>query len=116
MIETDKGYVFGGYLDKGWNSTGNWITSNAAFLFSLKCHANMPSTKISINNSNYAAYGTSSYGPTFGGIHISSNSNANATSYSRIGTGYNMPDGISEPTFLNGQQHFKVSEIEIFQL
>ena len=118
VIKTDKGYVFGGYLDKGWE-TGFWITSNAAFLFSLKCHANMPPTKMSIKNSTNAAYCSSGYGPIFGdghNIHISSNSNANTTSYSKIGTTYNMPEGISDPYFLNGQTNFKVSEIEIFQL
>ena len=58
VIETDKVYVFGGYLDKGWK-IGDWITSNA-------CHANVPPTKMSFRKSAYAARGISIYGPNFG--------------------------------------------------
>ena len=79
----------------------------------------MPSTKMRIKNNTTAAYGHIGHGPTFGSghdIHIPPNSNAGIGSYCKVGTTYNMPEGVSDPYFLNGQKHFKVAEIEIFQL
>ena len=79
----------------------------------------MPSTKMSIKNNTTAAYGHIGHGPTFGSghdIHISSNSNVSSDSYCNLGQCYNMPEGISDPYFLTGEENFKVAEIEIFQL
>ena len=120
VIKTDKGYVFGGYVDKAWNGIGNYVSSNEAFIFSLKCHANLPPTKMKINTNNKSAiFDNPEYGPTFGGghdIHIASNSNASEASYSKIGHTYHRPNDMSDPHFLNGQKHFRVSEIEVFQV
>jgi len=120
VIKTDKGYVFGGYIDKAWSGSRTWIQSNEAFIFSLKCHANLPPTKMKINTNNKSAiFDNPEYGPTFGGghdIHIASSSNTSEESYFNIGTTYDRPNDISDPNFLNGQRNFKVSEIEVFQV
>ena len=121
VIKTDKGYVFGGYIDKAWSGSDKCIHSNEAFIFSLKCNANLPPTKMKINtnNNDNAIYDYSEYGPTFGegyDIHIASNSNASEESYSNIGPTYDKPDDMFDPDFLNGQRNFEVSEIEVFQV
>ena len=120
VIKTDKGYVFGGYLDKDWNRNGHHIASTEAFIFSLKCHANLPPTKMINKNSTYAALGHFGFGPVFDGetgISIASNSNASKSSSSNINNCvFQRPDDVSDPFFLNGQKHFKVSEIEVYQV
>ena len=59
-----------------------------------------------------------SYGPAFGGGHdlyIASDANNNNTSHSSFGHNYELPPGQTK-TFLVGSKHFKVSEIEVFQI
>ena len=124
VIKTDKGNVFGGYIDKDWTSKDTsvdfYIESQSAFIFSLKCNANLSPTKLNIKRKCYekAAIGHHNYGPTFGDgdIDIFSESTLNETHESEVGTTYEMPNGISDPYFLNGKKKFRVAEIEVFQL
>ena len=106
LIETDKGYKFGGYTPLEWeNSDGLDKTDELTFLFSLNQMKKY--TKIQNNRSIYV---TKSYGPMFGsGTDLYINKNMN--------TG-----NLSNGTFLknlelaNGESSFNVREIEIFQV
>ena len=87
MIKSTDGKIFGGFVKKAWDSTGNGYTDFKAFIFSLVNKENKP-FKLMYTNAAYAVYCNSSYGPTFGGGHdifITSSSNANQTSCSNFG-------------------------------
>ena len=120
VIKTTEGYIFGGYLDKSWHSKDQWITSEKAFLFSLKCYADLPPTKFDIKEDQYqyAANGHSNHGPRFGGgtdIFISSNPNENDSSYVNPSS-YTYPSDVDKSTFLVGSRNFRVSELEVFSV
>ena len=60
----------------------------------------------------------SSYGPIFADgydLYIASDANNNINSSSNLGQTYELPPGQTD-TFLVGSKHFKVSEIEVFQV
>ena len=122
VIRSTGGFIFGGFADKPWKSSaGVWCESDKAFLFSLKSPSNEVGTakmRIKQNMCSYAIYHNSSYGPTFGGGHdfrIARDANNNSNSHSNLGHTYEIPPGQTN-TFLVGSMHFKVSEIEVFQI
>ena len=65
IIKAKRGKKFGGFLDKSWNSSGEYIPSSKAFLFSLS-----QQTKYDLVNPDidykYAATGHAKCGPVFG--------------------------------------------------
>ena len=121
VIRSSDGFIFGGFADKPWKSSGGYCKYDKAFLFSLKSPSNeVGPTKISINQNmcSYAMYHDSSLGPTFGGgldFGIAKYANKNSKSYSNLGHTYEIPPGQIN-TFLVGSKNFKVSEIEVFQV
>ena len=63
------------------------------------------------------------FGPAFGGghdLHISSDSNTNTKSYSKLAHTYQHPnyqcDSAEAKSFLAGSYNFSTSEIEVFQV
>ena len=121
VIRSSDGFIFGGFADKPWTSSRGYCESDKAFLFSLKSPSSeVESTKMRIKqNMCYdAMWHNSSSGPTFGGgddFGIASDANNNSSSYSYLGNTYELPPGQTD-TFLVGSKHFKVSEIEVFQI
>ena len=121
VIRSSDGFIFGGFADKSWTSSDIYCESDKAFLFSLKSPSNtVGPTKICIkqNMCSKAMCYISSYGPIFGSGHdflIYSDANNNSDSYSNLGDTYEIPPGQTD-TFLVGSMHFKVSEIEVFQI
>mmetsp|Transcript_32027 Transcript_32027/g.88488 ORF Transcript_32027/g.88488 Transcript_32027/m.88488 type:complete len:731 (+) Transcript_32027:106-2298(+) len=114
-----EGFIIGGYLDQPWNSNNGYFVSSKAFLFTLHCSAGLGPTKMPLKGSNneYAANGSSSYGPTFGGghdLHIADNANASSSSYANVGHTYVCPLGQTGRTFVTGTQNFQVAEVEVF--
>ena len=120
IIKSTGGYIFGGYISASWHSNNIKISSEEAFLFTLINHANILPTKMDHKHDEYQAYGSSSYGPTFGGGHdikVASNANMNTDSFINIGNSYHCPSGIpyaSRETFLTGSNNFQASEIEVY--
>ncbi len=75
IIKSTNGNIFGGFVEKVWNSTGGYNDDQKAFLFSLVNKENKP-VKIMCRIGGSAIYCHSFSGPTFRGghdIHVSSN-------------------------------------------
>ena len=64
-----KQYVFGGFANCNWKSSGQYIHDTGCWLFSLVNPNNNSPAKFSNTNSSYSMYCGSNYGPTFGGGH-----------------------------------------------
>lgn len=119
-------YIFGGYTPLAWNQSGSYTYDGESFLFSLSnptnkyCGVRFPNTGTQGKNS---IYGSSGYGPTFGGghdLHIANNANSNTSSYTRLGHGFSHPSFASGTTevqnFFCGSSNFMPSEVEVLQL
>jgi hypothetical protein len=121
IIETTKGYIFGGFARIGWDSRSSWKCddSRASFLFTIRNPHNISSRKFSLSNPSDAIYCPASYGPTFGGnhdIHVADNSNTNTSSYSNLGHGYENDTGVNGRQIFTGEYNFTVKEIEVFTI
>ena len=101
------------------------MSSVNAFLFSLKNKDNLKPFKAAVyQNSQYALYHLSHYGPVFGGgadLLISNNANLNTASYTNFSRIYQAPPGYtySAPNtraLLAGTYYFIPSEVEVFYL
>jgi hypothetical protein len=119
IVQSNTGYLFGGYTAVAWTSDGNYKNDTTAFLFTLTNPHNIPSTKYPINpgNAGNAVYHHSGYGPTFGSghdLHLVANSNS---SNSSIGfpNGYIDTTGKGKNTF-TGSSSFLTFDIEVFKL
>jgi hypothetical protein len=68
-------YVFGGVTTKAWDSTGNWITDNKAYLFSLRRGGFGETVKFYVNvgQEQNALLGDPKTGPNFGNNLILAN-------------------------------------------
>ena len=113
IIRTTKGYIFGGYTSSAWDSTGIYKADPNAFLFSLLNVRSAPQLMPVQVGGTKSIYCNASYGPTFGSghdMHISSNSNTSALSYSNPNSSYVFasPSNASYPaeSFLAGSYHF----------
>ncbi|KAL9961628.1 hypothetical protein ACROYT_G030610 [Oculina patagonica] len=123
IIRKDQ-YVFGGYVDIPWESSGGWGSSANAFIFSLHNKEGLGPFKSMVKNSQHAIYRHPGCGPTFGGghdIYIANNANSNTGSYTQFGNGnyYSVPSGVQNSyTILTGNrnQYFTPDEVEIFYL
>jgi hypothetical protein len=121
IIETTKGYVFGGYTPVKWDSSGSAKTDGTreSFLFNFRNPRNIASRKFTLSNSSIAIACHDKYGPVFGrgyDIYIADVSNINATSGSIIGSGYVNDTGVPGQEVFAGEQHFTVKEIEVFTI
>jgi hypothetical protein len=120
IIKSTNGNIFGGFTEKAWYSTGQWYSDPKAFIFSLVNKENKP-FKIICTSGEDAIHGGSAHGPVFGrgnDIYISSDSNANRTSFSYFGASYKHPDYPEDTekanSILAGSYHFQTLEIEVF--
>ena len=89
-----------------------------SFLFSLVNPSGLPPTKMPLRagQEGYAILCSSYFGPTFGGnhdLHIPNAPNSN-NGYVSLNNTYQCPTGENAQTFLTGNQHFAVSEMEVF--
>ncbi|XP_028402102.1 TLD domain-containing protein 1-like [Dendronephthya gigantea] len=117
-------YVFGGFTDQSWGGSARYIRSTNSFLFSFRNKYNIKPFKLPVyRNHNNAIYTNNGYGPTFGGghdLHIRTNANANAGSYTNLGHTYKPPSGYNygasnTRALLAGHyNNFRVNEIEVY--
>jgi hypothetical protein len=121
IIETTKGYIFGGFTRIGWDSSNSYQRddSGESFLFTIRNPHNISARKFSLSDPSHAIYCKSSYGPVFGNgcdIWVSDNSNTNPTSGSNFGTAYVNDTGVNGDGFFTSESQFKVKEIEVFTI
>ena len=122
IIKTDSNFVFGGFTAAAWKSDNTYSSDSTAFIFSLRRNGAITNYKLRFESSDYAIYGDSSYGPTFGGghdIYICDQSNIYPWSYSEIYsyTPPTYPSGSNSRTFLTGGfQNWRTTEIEVYQI
>jgi hypothetical protein len=121
LIETTKGFQFGGFTPLVWDSTGGSKSdsSQQSFVFTLKNAGNIEPRKFKISSGLNAILGGSSYGPTFGNgydIYVADNCNANTNSYTNLGYTYVNDTGITGNAVFTGEEYFTVKEIEVFSI
>lgn len=126
IVKSSNGYIFGGYANVAWSSSGSYQFDNKCFLFSAKNANGSKMIKLDNNgphhSNQYSVYNGGNYGPTFGGGHdlyICDNCASTTSSYSNLGHSYASPSGLSYGTtqvqsFLAGSYSFQVSEIEVY--
>lgn len=119
IIQTTKGWVFGGYTQASWSNTNQHVPDPNAYLFSLINKFKQPFV-CEISNTNSAIVCNSLYGPTFGAghdIYICNNSNRLENSFVGLSS-YKKPDALSDPSgyFFCEKRNFQVNDIEVFQI
>jgi len=124
LIRVGK-YIFGGFSPIPWHSRNEWSFDNRCFIFSLINPSNQPCKLRNQKGDDSSIYGDPNHGPSFGfgssEISIFNNPNQNLKSSSNLGVSYEIPKGIKYGSkqarrFLCGSYHFKVNEIEVWQL
>jgi hypothetical protein len=122
LIETTKGFQFGGFTPLVWDSTTSGYKSDSSqqgFVFTLKNTGNIEPRKFKLSNGPYAICCHSGRGLTFGNgndIYVADNCNANTSSYTNLGSGYVNDTGITGTAVFTGEQCFTVKEIEVFAI
>ena len=123
VVQTTKGYVFGGYTSVAWDSTSCFKADPNAFLFSLLNQRATPLLMPAMADDKCSIYCNFAYCPTFGAsnsIHIANNSNTTTESYSNLGKSFHFKlfeYGSNEAlSFLAGSRNFQTTEVEVFQL
>ncbi|CAF1168933.1 unnamed protein product [Adineta ricciae] len=119
VIQSTNYYLFGGYANLAWNSSGNYINDPHAFIFTLTNPNSIPPTRYLIRGGleQYGYYDSSSYGPTFGGGHdIYLRNYSNATDcHTSFPATYTDTTNKGSITF-TGNFTFRPREIEIYKL
>lgn len=114
-----NGRIAGGYTALPWTTRNGYIGDPEAYLFSVD-----KKEKYTTKNTGHSLFDHVSYGPTFGhghDIHVANVPQSNANSYANLGTGYDLPVGVTAGSteakeMLFGVYNFSPDEIEIFSL
>jgi hypothetical protein len=120
IIQDANNSVFGGFADSPWSSSGSYLHSSTAFLFSLsvKGSGDVAAAKQCpvFQSHGNALNHNPNYGPTFGSGHdlcIANDCSSNTSSVVNIGNVYNA-SGSGAHFFTGGERNFRVAEIEVF--
>jgi hypothetical protein len=127
-----EGNIFGGFTPVEWESrvwNGKYGNENnctkagdsqKSFLFTLKNSHNIPARTFALKAERRLdrIYCDSRYGPSFpGGLIILDDCNANIKSFTLcLGDCYTNNTGIDGTIFFTGSNHFRVTEIEVFEI
>ena len=106
IVETNEGYVFGGYSDQSWGGSG-WKSSSSNFLFSLKCHAGLSPTKMKVKSGHVgnAVFVHPECGPRFANADMGIGRNNDMKQlYNKPNHRYEKPSGASD-IFLTGKEY-----------
>jgi hypothetical protein len=121
VIETTKGFIFGGYTPVQWDSSNSPKPdpSKRSFLFTMKNPHSIAARKFSLYNAKLAIYCSSRFGPILGGngpdVRISNGCNKNTDSCTKLGSAYVNDTGIDGKEVFAGEPNFVVKEIEVFK-
>jgi hypothetical protein len=121
LIETTKGFIFGGFTPIPWDSSNNYKSdsSQKSFIFTLKNAHNISPRTFKLSNASYAIYCGSAYGPTFGNGHdirLYDHFTGSTQNWTNVGTGYVNDTGIDGKQVLTGEYYFAVKEIEVLAI
>ena len=109
IIETTKGYKFGGYTELQWDKVGKFKKDKSTFIFSFN-----NKKKYMARNNNDSIYCDSSYGPVFG------SSQADIAFYGSLDKGQSYKDSsstfLSDRVLTNGDEFWEVKEVEIYKI
>ncbi|XP_073251777.1 uncharacterized protein [Porites lutea] len=117
IIKNGK-YVFGGYTDIPWESSGGWGFTRKAFIFSISNKEELDPFVSEMRRLYRAIYRSSGRGPCFGiDIIIVNNASSNSRSRAVLGWSYPAPAAVQDKyTILAGTNHFSPDEVEVFYL
>jgi hypothetical protein len=130
VILDTNGNVFGGFTPVAWESrTWNGKTGNGdncskaddslrSFVFTLKNPHNIPASRFALKAEEKwrAICCDSTWGPRFGGIGVSNSCTADDFSWTDLRNIYTNDTGLDEDTVFTGSWHFRVKEIEVFEI
>jgi hypothetical protein len=121
VIETTKGFIFGGFTPVAWDSSSSQKSDSTrkTFLFTVKNPRGSEERKFVMKSSENAIYCPNSYGPTFGGghdIYVANGCNGNTSSSTNLGSTFNNDTGIHSQHVFTGESTFTVKEIEVFEI
>ena len=114
IVQTTKGYKFGGYAEKTWeNHNGIWIKDDKSFVFSIghmKIYNNVQGKEAILHNNDY--------GPSFCGcIQIKKDfSNNENYTYDKNSANQYFSGFNSDYELNDGERNFSLAEIEVFQV
>jgi hypothetical protein len=112
FVQAKNGRKFGGFANQAFNSNNSWISDPNCFVFSLfynECYY--------YNNNGYMIYGSSSYGPLWGGVssydlYLASGCLNNTTSTSNQQS-FNYLNRVNA---LTGSSNFQAEDYETYEL
>lgn len=112
FVQAKNGRKFGGFANQAFNSNNSWISDPNCFVFSLfynECYY--------YNNNGYMIYGSSSYGPLWGGgsghdLYLASGCLNNTTSTSK----QNSFNYLNRVNALTGSSNFQAEDYETYEL
>ncbi|XP_031570222.1 protein HEG homolog 1-like [Actinia tenebrosa] len=116
-------YVFGGYSDVPWQSSGGYTSSSKSFLYSLRNIYGYSPVNLTLNGQNdgKAIYNGAGYGPVFGGgndLFISDFASSYNDSLTSLGNTYRTHQICSSrgtcTSFMAGNDNFSPNDIEVF--
>jgi hypothetical protein len=121
VIETTKGFIFGGFTPLAWDSSSGWRadSSRKTFLFTVKNPRGSSGRRFVMAGTANAILCHSSHGATHGNgceIYVSDGCNANSSSYTNLGNTFTNGTGIDGKQVFTGEYHFTAKEIEVFAI
>jgi hypothetical protein len=122
LIETTKGFIFGGFTPIAWESVNGIYkpdSSGKSFLFSLKNPSNSEPRKFMLISGRNAIYCHSLCGPCFAGnrdMSVCDNCNTSTSNCTNLGGSYVNDTGIDGTRVFTGEYCFTVKEIEVFTI
>jgi hypothetical protein len=122
LIETTKGFIFGGFTPIAWESANGICkpdSSGKSFLFSLKNPQNSEPRKFMLMSETNAIYCHSLDGTMFAGngnMGARENCNTTTDNWTSLGGSYLNDTGIDGNLVFTGEYCFTVKEIEVFTI
>jgi hypothetical protein len=119
-----KGNIFGGFTPVEWESpdSGKYKAddSQKSFIFTLKNPHNIPPRRFALmaEEKHTAIWCGFGFGPWFGDydMGVDDNCNANTDSRTSLGSSYTNDTGLDDEIVFTGSHHFRVKEIEVFEI
>ena len=110
IIETTKGYIFGGYTELQWDKSNKFKKDKSTFIFSLN-----NKTKYLPRNNNDSIYCSQCYGSVFGCDQADI-----AWGYKSLDKGQCYKDEsstfLSDRILTNGEEYWDTKEVEVFKI
>ena len=109
LVKSKNGHSFGGFAHPPWSSKGSHTRDDSERSFLLTCRNK---TKHLLIRPQYAIYCHTSYGPTFGDLHISNTTKCK----NFIGNNYSIPEDGKTEDYLCGSPYNTWIEIEDYEV